>query len=193
MFGAFLLVFALATTGIAFPIEPQPKESAVEKAIRIEPLGQLAQLADLIAVPFMYLISGTLKEEPQKTHFWNNRQLKSGEVRYLSTEGMVHCKGISGTTSAWPIFHIPILGGWRDYVVLAPTEYTADWYVGWTGKGFTFTGVSRVSIHDAVRMLIGHSDVSFFGVRADGAQINIRMVGAGRIGEGGPFAKKPLL
>ncbi|KKQ46125.1 MAG: hypothetical protein US63_C0006G0002 [Candidatus Moranbacteria bacterium GW2011_GWC2_37_8] len=43
--------------------------------IIVPSLGWLAKLADILMVPLMYLISGTLKEVPQRGHRWNNVRL----------------------------------------------------------------------------------------------------------------------
>ena len=105
---------------------------------------------------------------------------------------MVRCKGLSGSGSYFGFrFHLPVLGGWRQYVVLEP-EDTQDWYVGWILSDAI--GISRIKLIGPVRLLIGPDDVSFFGINGkDYGQIPIRKIGEGRIGSGGSYAQMPLL
>jgi len=108
---------------------------------------------------------------------------------------MVHCTGISDKVirSRWIfLFHIPILGGWRNYTVLEPEKPGRDWYIGY--KTNDIIGISRIILTGRVRMLIGHGNVSFYGIDAECyEQIAIREIDRGRIGEGGKFAKEKLL
>jgi hypothetical protein len=185
----FVVIILLGTTEW---LVASIKKTLHEKSkIKIVEEGVFGQLADLLVNPVMYLIAGTVRESAQRTHLWNNRKLSKEEAESLTTNLMVHCKGIPGETAIWPIFHIPIFGGWRRYVVLAPVdERTGDWFVGW--KWSSGTDILQISIRDAVRMLEGPRDVSFFGVGKNGVQIKIKKIGAGQIGDGGEWSYIPL-
>lgn len=162
--------------------------------VAVQPLGWLAKFADILMVPFMYVISGTLKETPQRGHRWNNKRLSQSDVKNLDISIMVHCKGMDrAMRSRWLfLFHIPILGGWRNYVVLETKNDMIDWHVGYIADDMV--GVSRIRLSGRVRMLIGSGDVSFFGIDANSfEQLSIREIGRGRIGEGGSFAREILL
>lgn len=164
----------------------------MKKTLYVRPLGLIARCADFLMTPIMYLFSGTV-EAPQKTHRWNNVHLKRGDIKHLDSNEMVRCKGKNKALCRInPIFHLPILGGWRDYVVLEPVESIENWHVGWVA-GETI-GVSRIRLSGPVRLLLGSEDVTFFGVDAkDNFQIPIKKIGCGRIGHGGQYAKVPLL
>jgi hypothetical protein len=163
--------------------------------IAVPPLGWLARLADWLMVPLMYLLSGTFKEVPQGGHRWNNLRLSRAVVENLDQAAMVHCPGINDKTfrSRWLfLFHIPILGGWRNYVVLEPENPECVWHVGYIADDIV--GVSRVRLLGRVRMLVGPGDVAFYGIDAETyQQIALKNVGKGRIGAGGEFAKEKLL
>lgn len=162
--------------------------------IVVPPLGWLAKIADILMVPLMYLISGTLSETPQRGHRWNNKRLKKSDIETLDTSSMVHCNGILNSMRfRWLfLFHIPILGGWRNYIVMKPVDSKKEWHIGYITNDMV--GISRIRLSGSVRMLIGNGNVSFFGIDAKThEQILIRKIGNGKIGDNGPFAKEILL
>lgn len=145
----------------------------------------------------MYLISGTFQESPQRTHFWNNTKLSRKEVAFLEVALMVSREREKGALHRWrykiPLFHMPIFGGWRRYVVVAPVIHVNHaWYVGWVANDVS--GISRINLVGPVRLLVGPKHVQFFGLRFDdGTQIQVHVIGEGRIGDGGQYAQLPLL
>ena len=167
------------------------------KHIHVPPLGWLARIADKAMVPLMYCLAGVLREAPQMTHRWNNMKLKPGDVAHLNRSMMVFCRGRNDATERFikglPYFHITIYGGWKHYVVIEPCSGSKlTWHVGWIAGNVI--GVTRINLHGRVRLLIGPGDVHFFGIHSDsGAQVTVRKVGSGSIGDGGEFAQLPLL
>lgn len=134
---------------------------------------------------------------PQRTHPYNNQKLNGAEVASLREADMLRIEGIPGAVKRFwwkiPIFHIPLLGGWRDYVVLEPHAKLRreTWHIGWIADDGC-AGVSQIPLHGPVRVLIGKDPVRFFGLTEDGSQIRIKQIGHGRIGDGGPFRNIPL-
>jgi hypothetical protein len=156
----------------------------------------LGRLADKMFKPFMYLVAGTIWEAPQGTHFWNNQKIGSDVTQQLDYGDMViNCDSDTSIHKRRflhiPIFHIPILGGWRDYLVIEPSESQSKWYIGWVGDE---SGISRIPITgNFVRVLVGSQDAIFFGINERGEQIKLFPTPMrGRIGEGGSFADVPL-
>ena len=184
----FVLVLFLGTTNLLLmKFGKSEYESGV---ILVRPEEFPGQVADALMVPAMYLVSGTL-EEPNRTHFWNNRQLNTRESGLLKLGHMVHCQGILGETTVWPLFHMPIFGGWRNYVVIEPEDYPGKWYIVW--KLFDGAGISILPVTGKIRVLIGPGDVLFASFARDGHQILLREIGRGRVGDGGPWRNIPLL
>lgn len=150
-------------------------------------------------LPIMYLTQCTLREVPQRTHRWNNQKFVPNNS--LDKEAKVRVKGdTKALRTRWlgfvPLFHIPIFGGWREYVVLEPLEDTVRWHVGWsipTDARMNGYWISNIPQRGAVRMLRGPQSTCFFGITRRGRQIPLRIIGYGRIGAGGPYAKLPLL
>ncbi len=164
------------------------------KHIKIPPLRWYAPFLDAMMRPIMYLLSGTFLESPQETHKWNKYSLRDVEVRCLSLPHMLFCGKIAAS-KRWrygiPVFHMPILGGWRRYVVLTPANPDVkEWYVGWIAEDAQ--AVSRLLLNGSVRLLRGDVDARFFGLDTDGNQISVKTIGTGSIGDGGPFSRTPL-
>ncbi|MDD5145605.1 MAG: hypothetical protein PHF44_02085 [Candidatus Pacebacteria bacterium] len=166
----------------------------MEKILSVRRIGLVARIADMLMVPIMYISSGTFREKPQHTHAWNVQNLPADGDKRLVNQAMAHCKGIAEQIARrhWLDFqfHILIIGGWRNYVVLQP-EYEEVWHVGWRASD-AGAQISILPLVGPVRMLIGSEDVSFFGVTDDGVQIPIREIGKGRIGDCGEFSKIQL-
>lgn len=162
--------------------------------IHVQPLGWLACTLDVLMVPIMCIISGTFREVPQQTHAWNNTKLKPEQVQHLKIEMKVYCGGIKSVKERWwsklPLFHIPIFGGWKDYVVLRPTDDQV-WHIGWVAHDVI--GVSRIAVKGPVRVLLGPEATSYFGLDAKGKQIKLSELSRGQIGDGGTFKNTPLL
>lgn len=86
---------------------------------------------DKLMIPLMYLFSGTLIDSPQSTHRWNSQKLKENELDFLDHRLVVLSKGEANAMKERFVFlyHIPILGGWRDYLVLNINN-SGGWYLG---------------------------------------------------------------
>jgi hypothetical protein len=147
--------------------------------------------------PVMYLAQGTVWEKSQRTHFWNNTKFKKGSLRgILSTVDCVDCAGDENAClplwlGFFPRFHIPVLGGWRKFVVFDVSNL-GPWHIGWvTSHGFV--GVSRIPLSGPVRMTIGPGDSTFFAVKNDGTIYRLEKIGEGLIGQAGEFRHVPLL
>ena len=146
-------------------------------------------------VPIMYLVSGTLRESPQWTHHWNIMNFGPATFPTLNDDMTVTTDPIPEALPGRTLvrFHIPIFGGWRDYVVFEPCENRA-WYLGWTIGPSAGGGASRILLSGPVRALRGPGSMCFFGIDADTReQIPIKLIGKGRIGDLGEFSKVKLL
>lgn len=162
--------------------------------INIKPLGFIERLIDFLFIPIMYVVAGNFMEKPQQTHLWNRKKLSLEEVDSLdqSLSTVVHGVVTKVERHGGVRFHMPIIGGWRDYVVLSPENPLEGWYVGWHTSDNS--GVSRIKLSTPVRMLISPSDINFFAFSNDGGQISIKEIGRGKVGDGSDYSKKyPLL
>ena len=163
--------------------------------MNITPQGRLSRLGDILMLPLMYLLQGTIREIPQQTHRWNNCKFSLRDLASLQTELLVTVAGDSNATQRWwgplPIFHIPLLGGWSKFSVIAPTNDLGAWYIGWVVGDSA--GISQIKLTGPVRVLLGPGPAQFFGISIDGRQITLEIIGHGRIGQAGKFTRVPLL
>jgi hypothetical protein len=155
------------------------------------PYPLVYRLFDLALSPFMRLISGAPFESPQETHgVWNVERLPYETHTDISPD---LCAQVTGTYDGvfkeghGPLFHFPILGGWKEYVVVEAARM--PWYVGWIvddgrRKYFEYSRLALTTLH--VRLLKPAQGVTaqIFGIDADGVQVPVRVVGEGRIGDG---------
>lgn len=150
------------------------------------------QIADTLMKPVMCLAAGTFSERPQRTHRWNTQSISEEEIYSLDRKQMVEAEGIEDLVSQDGFrFHVPILGGWRDYIALSPATPEDGWHVGWISEDSQ--ALSMVELRSAVRVLVARSRTSFFGLRPSGEQIGITQIGEGRIGERSRLSELPLL
>ena len=163
--------------------------------LRPHPESLLQKIADALMLPLMYILQFNLREVPQRTHVWNNTKHANDSVRHLDPAAIISIEGDTDAVRRWlgplPIFHMPIIGGWKQFIVLEPTVPQDEWYVGWLA-GDTL-GVSHIALRDKVRLLQGQGTAQFFGVNEHGEQISLRLVGRGQVGKACEFSRIPLL
>lgn len=164
--------------------------------LHVKPLGFAERFLDTLFIPIMYLVSGTFYEQPQMTHCWNSHRITRSAVLFLQSKLMVRCRGRKNQkvlSHKGILFHLPIFGGWKKYVVLEPRETNiTKYYIGWINN--QVCGVSRIPLKGRVRLLAGPRTVKFFGIDpATGQQIPMRKVSQGVIGKRGMYCHTPLL
>lgn len=157
--------------------------------------GLLGRLFTGALRPMMKVLQGSFSEESQGTHFWNRTKIEDLQQSHLLQELSVIVEADLEAGPMYrfglPIFHIPVLGGWKNYAVVGPTSETGTWFLGWYTEGAF--GISRIPVQGPVRALRGNHETRFFGVNRDLKQIFVSKIGSGTIGQGGPFCQLPLL
>jgi hypothetical protein len=167
------------------------QEGLVEN-MRVKPLGPVARWIDAKLEPLMRFVSGAPDEAPQQTHNWNRTPLSVEQAQRLQPGLMLQYEGNKDGMQGRRVImhHVPILGGWRKYVVVKPPR-EGTWYLGW--QTWEFTQVSRISLTTPARILVSSDDMKLFALDAEGRQIALEHIGEGQIGQGGPYAQLPLL
>jgi hypothetical protein len=167
---------------------PQPR------FIRAYPL--IGKVADLCLWPIMRLATGSLREAPQETHAWNLIRLTDEEIGSIDRTKVFVCEADRSVPAYRKIFfHLPVLGGWRRFIVLKPRGPSRRYRMGWIlGTPRALAQMSRLDLQGPVRLLIWPADTVFFAFDQEtGEQIPLHEVGRGTIGDGGPWQKTRLL
>ena len=156
----------------------------------IPPLGWKARLADICMIPIMWLLSGAPFERPQRTHFWNNCKLNPQRFMELSHEMTMFVTNgdEDAIPQGWFRFHLPLIGGWRKYIVIEPKAANTDtWRIGWCVANDNdipvLLGISQINLRGPVRVLRGKNKACFFGISEEGRQIPLSSIRVGVIGK----------
>jgi len=157
--------------------------------MKITPYRWYFRLPDLFLAPIMWAFSGFAFELPQESHKWHNKILSPEEVGALDVPRMLLVSGTDfsrWTHGSYGMLHLPVIGGWRDYVILEVEGSFRYWHIGWVagdGSGM----VQRLPIYGKrIKMLRGNQgyNVRFFGISDTGMQLSLRKVDEGRLGDG---------
>lgn len=144
---------------------------------------------DFLMVPVMWAFSGFKLEFPQETHRWHMQNISCEQVRGKSVAVMGDDKSKVGTKA--PFIHLPILGGWKNYVVLKAEGFSNHWFVGWKKEFIngrkTVCQIQKLRIHSPyIKLLKGVADSKkyFFGLDEKGEFIELKKIGEGILGDG---------
>lgn len=159
--------------------------------ISVKPYPPFSRFLDTLLDPFMRLMSSAPGEIAQQTHVWNLRAITPDELAGLADDLMLTVIGShTGPIKTYRggLFHLPVLGGWKDYVVIEPDAYVGEWRIGFLrdDEYEKSSYISLIPLRGPVRMLKAPEGISvrFVGVDAQGAQIRLRRVDEGRVGDG---------
>lgn len=118
--------------------------------MNIKQIPFIYRVLDILLFPLMFLIAGFNKNDVQHTHGYHGMDFsnvilpKVGVVKTVGTDTSKH-KNIGHFYSHWGFFHIPFLGGWKNYVVLENTDFDKFWFIGW--KTEDFVQVNRLPLN----------------------------------------------
>lgn len=141
----------------------------------------------------MFVAGGCKLDSIQETHRWHCQKINPILIDHnlsVIVEGTDNSK-YTNRIFPVPIFHIPILGGWKNYIVLKAESNRSEWHIGWVHLRYSEGFIPRHSVHklkltnDKIRMLSlpkGHITV-FFAVSQEGSQIPLTKIGEGFLGD----------
>ncbi len=158
------------------------------------------KVVDVCMRPLMYAGAGTIKERAQETHRWHIQNLEHELVHKIDATQTISVAStdMSIRMPGYALFHLPLFGGWRDYIVLKANT-TEPWHIGWytekDGHIIRFDLHKLTLQNESVRLLKGLQDrtTTFFAVNQDGVQIALTEIGHGRIGDMSEFQSVRLL
>ena len=127
-------------------------------------LSSAWRVLDICMAPVMRFISGAPFERPQESHHWHAQRLSENEIRTVDINLAVIIAGNDRArinTGKGPLFHIPLIGGWRNYAVLEVQSSASVWHIAWIVRDIKTNEVVRADIHKLpisdrrVRLLVG--------------------------------------
>ena len=168
----------------------------MNQIIQIRPLRWWVKIVGWMLYPLMRWLSGAPDEEPRQTFWLTHDELSAEQASRLDPAKSVICLGDESACDRFlwgfiPQFMAARFGGWDKYAVLQPDRLLEDWYVGWQAPDVS--GLSLVRSKGPCRVLLGPFETSFFGLNANGEQINIQKVSIGQTGDGGHYCLTPFL
>lgn len=158
-------------------------------ALQIPQLPIIFRLLDILMIPLMFVLGGLRKDSLQETHPWHL-------WRHLTPETVDTSKAVRhiGTDKSFDhhfafLFHAPIFGGWKKYIVLQPKGYDGPFRIGWVT--YKNNKLSEIAVHkliiknSKIRVLSGTPNFSgyFFALTIKGEQIPLEKVGEGTLGD----------
>ena len=163
-----------------------------------QPFSQLLRVLDYLMVPLMWVVSCAPFERPQESHLWHAQRLNLEAIDNIDVKSSITLRGndtskiINGSGLS---FHVPLIGGWRNYIVLEVQPDISKWHIGWVVRNFTTGEIVRSELHKLpltkkrVRMLIGTPTriTMFFAVDTDGNQLPLKVTGRGSMGDGSKY------
>lgn len=150
------------------------------------------RVIDILMIPIMLILGGFKTDSIQETHPWHS--FRDFDPKDINTDLSVLSAGTDSKMLKRHflfLFHAPLLGGWRDYLVIAPVEPMATLHVGWIVRNTQTNaliehGIQKLPVtNGAIRVLTGPpiNTVHFFIVDKNGTQVAAQTVGEGTLGD----------
>jgi hypothetical protein len=163
--------------------------------LRVDELSRPTAIADCIMRPLMLMLGGFRRDSIQETHFWHNQPIDQSQIdKALSVVIAGDDDRATVTTNRvfpLPMFHVPILGGWRNYAVLEVQSDVPYWHVGWVHIACTpgsrlLCTVQRLRIADRQIRVLTQSlgfVTEYFAVGPTGEQLPLSVIDRGVLGD----------
>ena len=163
--------------------------------VEIKSPSSVTRLVDRILWPIMFLLGGATRGSTQETHYWHCQPVDPITIE-PSLSAQVVGDEVSNVASnrvfPFPFFHAPLLGGWRNYVVLQVQASVEYWHVGWIHRSSPVNSrpknhVQRLKISSREIKVLGQAMgfvTDFFAIGPKGEQLPLKVTGQGVLGDG---------
>ena len=162
-----------------------------KRIMKIKKVSAYFRILDYLMMPLMWVLCGFGLELPQETHRWHMRNYP---IIKVPKDKLVKIQGDDPSKYAakgFPFYHIPLLGGWKNYIILEAKNYGRYWNIGWIvefkNQDRAVYQIQGSRIYDPrIKLLkgINDSDKSFFAIGETGDFVDIKLVDQGIIGDG---------
>lgn len=138
----------------------------------------MTRLFDILLWPFMWILGG-FKFPVQETHPWHVKKY-SWNGHSLKVEGDDKEAKFSqnGISKYLGLYHMPIFGGLKRYVVIKVNNFGKYWNIGWNNH------IQILKLYDSsVKLLVGKEGFTAYGLGDNGKQLNLKIIGFGELGD----------
>lgn len=144
--------------------------------MKVPEVNILFRVVDILLYPFMWILGG-FTFPIQETHKWHVRKWKWNKAQPLVIKE-TDKKAIFGHTAVLGLFHMPIFGGLKKYVILEASGYNNYWYVGWEGD------IHLLKIRQKrIALLVGKKGFIAYGLGDNGKILKLKIVGYDELGD----------
>lgn len=147
--------------------------------MEVPKLNIVFRLLDYLLMPIMWCLGGFVLPI-QETHPWYVKKWEfRGEALHILGKDNMAMFGQSGISKYLGLYHMPIFGGLRKYVVLENKNYRKYWNIGWNGH------IQILKIYKPkIALLVGKEGYNTFAISDDSNETKLKVVGSGELGDG---------
>lgn len=149
------------------------------------------RILDYIMIPVMWGLCGFYFEKPQETHPWHMRKFPKIEIPKNKKIEIIGKDKSKHTNKGRLLFHVPLFGGWKDYIILEAKGFDKYWQIGWIIEFYdnseALYQVQALPIFESkIKLLTGINDSkkTFFGLDKKGNFVDLKQIDSGKIGDG---------
>lgn len=162
-------------------------------------LSLATKIGDIALWPFMWAAcgfraTGFRTGDIQNSHPWHCQRVGEEALRTLDRDLMLRIDAPKEKAMRRipPFFHLPALGGWRDYVVIEAGA--PEFFIGWAipeatndtdNPIYKIAQLNKLPLMTPVKMLRSGDApwVDMFAVNSDGDQLELSIVDEGKLGD----------
>ena len=169
----------------------QSSTPALKEIPEIQSLPFYYRTLDYLLAPAMWVL-GKFKPPLMETHPWHMQNIHCDLVPDDIGEKVIGQDPSRYDFDDWGLFHMPLFGGWKNYLVLEAKDFKKYWRVGWKVLFFDkqkgqVCQVHKLKIYQPRIILltgINDSEKIGFGVNDSNQLIPVKIVGKGVLGDG---------
>lgn len=167
-----------------------------QSKIQVKKVAFYFRILDHLLWPFMWILAKGKVERPQESHRWHFQDIECDILeKIMDPHLIVSIEGDDPSRfdiNSLGLFHLPLFGGWKNYIILEANNFSRYWHVGWRiyrggTKNLVRCQIQKLRISSScIKLLKGvpGKRAEFFGVDDSGKQVSVRVVGEGKLGDG---------
>lgn len=143
---------------------------------KVPKVNIIFRFIDFLLSPIMWILGG-FTFPLQETHYWHIRKWDWKDTKSLVVKEKDKSAKF-GHEAPFGLFHMPLLGGLKRYVVIEATGFDKYWYSGWEGQ------IHCLKLRqNRIMMMVGKHGFIMYGLGDNGKSLNLKIVGYGNLGD----------